>query len=86
MLRVTIELIPFGDQKKSRVIGQMQIVNTGTSKWPSIGHYDGWMCEEDNGYTEFHIKNHKRRDGFWVLLSKILNHVMRSRRFARDED
>lgn len=39
MLRLTVELVPFGIEKQKRVLGVVRIWNRGTGT-PAIGHYE----------------------------------------------
>jgi hypothetical protein len=39
MLRVTIELLPFGSENQKRTLGAIEIVNDGTGD-VNTGHYD----------------------------------------------
>jgi len=40
MLKITIEILPFGHKKHRRKIGEINIVNNGSSEDPDVGNYD----------------------------------------------
>lgn len=66
MLKVTIELIPFGDLTKIETIKRMIIVNDGTGT-PETGNY---VYEIDGKKSV--LKGFKRAQGAWKLLFKFL--------------
>jgi hypothetical protein len=72
MLRIKIELIPFGDESKAVVIDTMTIANTGTH--PSRPVFGSYVARTDNtdGMRIARVENHKRSDGPWKLLQKAL--------------
>ena len=67
MLKVIVEIWPFGDEKSKRVIGEMVIVNEGTGS-PEHGDYyalaDGKKVK---------VKDFTRAHGFWSLLYRVLD-------------
>lgn len=48
MLRVTVQLIPHGDESRARTLGVMEIANDGTGTTES-GSYDGVLHAEYTG-------------------------------------
>lgn len=70
MLKVIVELHPYGDSRRKRVIGEMSIINDGTHDHPGYGNYV-YGIGEHNGY----IKNHYRDEGYLKLLQRIVNDI-----------
>ena len=77
MIRVTVEIYPFGIAEEKRTIGEMFIVNdvTGTFEFGNYSYGINKINKE--GDIEWHhigiLKKHKRIDGVWELIRKILN-------------
>jgi hypothetical protein len=74
MLRVTIELVPFGDESRARKIATMLIANDGTGDHRT-GNY-GYAFQYDdrsNDVATGVIKNFPRASGAWSLVKRILN-------------
>jgi hypothetical protein len=70
MLRVTVELVPHGNEQEKSIIGLMEIVNKGNGT-ESIGNYfyslgDGKIINSGQ-YNGFN-----RSLGFWRLIERIL--------------
>lgn len=62
-LRVTVEIIPFGDESKKKVLDVMNISNITTPSW-----------ENDYGeVSDYIVRGHKRKAGFWELIKKVLD-------------
>lgn len=79
MIRVKIELVPFGDESKVTTIGELKIVNDGTGT-KDIGNYifeakdiDDIGCGLSQMYiiAQGQVKNHNRATGVWPLLKVI---------------
>jgi len=74
MLRITIQLIPRGDERKARTIGTMEIVNdcTGTL---DVGNYIGTLHAEYTPTNGRHarVTNFRRRKlSAWSLVGAFL--------------
>ena len=72
MLRVTVEVIPFGDEDQSRKIGEMIIANDGTlgaglASYKAVQKIEGWEPQFKEDIV------HKRADGFWELIYLVLD-------------
>jgi len=74
MIRVTVELVPNGDERKSRQIGRMEIVNQswGDSRWPVQADY-AVRCVTDAGEnatvtTRMVYDHHRLRWNVWALI------------------
>jgi hypothetical protein len=72
MLRVRVEIVPFGVESNSREIGQMVIANDGTGD-SSSGNYVFVYSDTHGEYGEGTIKDFSRADGFWKLVSECLS-------------
>jgi hypothetical protein len=76
VIKVTVEIYPFGIAEEKRTIGELFIVNdcTGTTE---LGNYSFSInkIESDGGrhVSLGTVKKHKRYDGVWELIRKILN-------------
>jgi hypothetical protein len=74
MLRVTIELVPYGDEEEAQRIATMLIANdgTGNSKFGNYAYaynYSDRPGEPESGT----VTRYARADGAWKLVKKILN-------------
>ena len=68
MIRVTIELVPFGIESRKKVIKRMIIANDGTGT-PRRGNY-----VYHYGRKEGELKNFPRKSyNVWKLIQRILN-------------
>jgi hypothetical protein len=84
MLRVTIELVPFGNEDEKRKIGEMVIANDMTGD-PYNGNYQALIASDDwSNAPESYIKleGHNRRSSVWDLVSELLN----KRLFKHEKD
>lgn len=72
MIRVTVELVPFGDERFKKTIGILSISNDGTGDG-QIGNYHARLEDDHNAKVEVRVKEHHRRDGAWVLIAKVLD-------------
>jgi hypothetical protein len=71
MLRVTVEIVPFGNELLTREIGKMIIANDCSSGNAELGNYiviKGDMVTEINVIGK--IKKHVRSEGCWPLVAK----------------
>jgi hypothetical protein len=73
MLRVTIDLIPYRDEKLKRTIGTVTIVNDYTGD-VNLGNYD-YTIQSDSNCFHGEINKFKREKGAWSLLKEILKHA-----------
>jgi hypothetical protein len=74
MLRVTVELVPYGIEEEAKVIGTMLIANDGTGDYRT-GNY-GYVytyADREHQIARGNIKNFPRSLGAWSLVKKILN-------------
>jgi len=77
MLRVKIELVPFGQEKMARKIGQMLITNDGSHPdRPKYGNYQvSVVYENEFQCSTGCVLNHLRSAGAWRLVRKALKAV-----------
>lgn len=76
-LRVTIEIIPFGDESNKRTLHVVNISNTGKVERPGmkgLGLYNYIVREiDENGKNlEPYTCIHQRSQGFWDLIYRAV--------------
>ena len=90
MLRIPIEIHPFGDSNFKRIIGEITIANVGTNKnRPKYGDYSvGVVFENDGKVFSYHsnIKNHLREDGWLELLHKATGELLKIAKKSEDKE
>lgn len=69
MIRVTIEMCPFGDESKPRTIATFKIANVGGTHTESIYEADAVVDDMPSMST---ILTHNRDDGVIVLVERVL--------------
>jgi len=74
MLRVTVEMVPYGVEKHKRKLGVLNIANTGGGTAIN-GQYE---AEIDGGLRTDSPFCHRRSDGFWELLFLALEELHNS--------
>lgn len=78
-LRITLEIVPFGNEANKRTIYQFDISNTGTSTKSGKTRYEAQQLiptPEDGGWVGFGCKLlHRREDGAIKLAGKLLQHL-----------
>lgn len=70
MIRVTVELIPFGREEDASVLSRMLIANTGVGDYIT-GHYAA-ITEINNEQVKAEVTDFRRKDGEWALIHKVL--------------
>lgn len=72
MIRVTVDLVPFGDESQSRKIAEMIIANDGSgdSEW---GNYVYAFKDNYTDPTSGSVADHYRPLGIWPLVKRVLN-------------
>lgn len=77
MLRVTIELVPLGDNTKARVIHKIYIGNMGGDA--ERARYSAWVDVDPRAFTlnrrpdpDYRLKSFERDRGAIALLGEIL--------------
>jgi hypothetical protein len=76
MIKITVELYPFGSEKHKREIGSIIIKNTGDNEnSPEYGNYDCSLYKEGRKYTT-RIKDFQRDLGWVNLLKKVIDDIV----------
>lgn len=74
MLKITIELWPFGDDTRRVVIAEAEIWNDGNHPHrPLFGAYKGVFHTTGAKTLYLQVKDHERVLGAWSLLGKFLS-------------
>lgn len=75
MLRITIELVPYGIEEEAQKIATMLIANEGTAKDVRVGNYAYVYDYADRPDDPMfgYVKRYNRNDGAWGLVKKVLN-------------
>lgn len=71
MLRVTVEIVPGGDEARSRILGRVMIANR--SGLAPVSDYKAWHVGPDGAKTVAGILGHRRSDGWVPLLRRTLD-------------
>lgn len=74
MLRIKVELVPFGNEELAREIGQVKIVNDGTGNY-QLGNYKYELSDETTK-IKGELKEHNRLQSVFKLLQAVLNKAM----------
>jgi len=74
MIRVTVELVPFGDEEQKKTIGSLVLANVQQHGF-GLCSYDAAHTPDDGeeGLIYKQGVQHMRKDGFWELVERILN-------------
>lgn len=72
MIRVTVELVPFGIEEQKRKIGELVLANTGRNMSGEC-HYHAIFKDDSTG-THYASCRHLQNEGVWKLLQKLINH------------
>lgn len=71
MLRVTVELVPFGIEKNTEIIGEMVIGNENTYADNTANYV--YAYRDNSGIEEFgYVSGFDRTDGIWRLMHRCL--------------
>ena len=89
MLKITIEILPYGSKKHRRKIGEIDIINDGTSKNTDIGNYEVILyknpeyAKKPGVWKKGKIKNFLRKKlGPYDLLFRVLQKTVSYRNNA----
>lgn len=72
MLRITVELVPFGDEDRKRQIGEMVIANDGHGDYAAWTAPDGWSGEPARYGV---LLNYDRSQSVWELIRLMLEAI-----------
>ena len=78
MLRLTLEIVPYGDESRARPIGMMHIGLQAVTHG-NMGQYRVYCYAADGELmTEFQVLDHQRDGGAWELVRRAAaDYVMR---------
>ena len=69
MLRITIEVVPFGQEDQAKVLDQITVANDlSHPERPLWGNYK----VQSRNLPDGHVFNHRRDWGFWPLIHKVV--------------
>ena len=77
MLRITVELLPYGDESRKRTLGTILAANDGTGD-ALTGHYNvAELAEPEETFRQaknrwVRVENHPRGISVWYLVAKAL--------------
>ena len=77
-LRVTVEIVPFGDEEEKRVIDVYNISNLGASQQDPVGRTPYRYGVEKNKYKtgEYDLfVGHYREDGYEELVREVFSYL-----------
>ena len=84
MLRIKIELVPYGNENQARILHTVFVGNTGGSM--ETGNYSVWVDDDPRGYPEdgrpkpsLLVKNYERNRGASELTRLILAGLKKSK-------
>ena len=88
MLRVIVELVPFGDESKKKKVGEMVLANDGRG-FGNNHSYQGWIapdewCGDPQMYGK--VDRYDRRGNVWTLIYMMIQECMPKHIPDRDED
>jgi hypothetical protein len=72
MIRVTVELVPFGRDDMARRIGTLLVANDGTLRGTDTGNYVYVVRDDVSGYREGKVTDHDRSGTVWDLVGKCI--------------
>jgi hypothetical protein len=78
MLRITIELLPLGDESKAKRLSEMVLANDGTGDRYQA-NYEAWISKDDFNDTEPRygkLSNFDRSKDAWELLRLMLEAIL----------
>lgn len=79
MIRVTVELIPYGEKSRAEVIAQAEIVNLLTNpERPIMGDYLASFDYRDGLPARYvTLKHHARNQHVWFLIKRCLDELLK---------
>lgn len=82
MLRITIDIIPFGDYERKRTLSRIDIINVTNMSHISFepfkfGDYSVIFTDEFQE-KKFQIKRFNRKKGYLELVRKVLNKILKN--------
>lgn len=83
MIRLTVELVPGGDESKKSYISQVEIINTGIVdvNFASFYRYGymGWFAQKDKpGVEKLHgVIFHNQKNHIYYLLRELADEIVK---------
>ena len=75
MLRIKIELVPFGIESEARTIADMEIINDGTGNH-RYGNYIYELWDANGDSIKGELKKHNRIQSAFRLIQAVLNKAL----------
>ena len=72
MIRVRVDLVPFGNEDEAKEIGQLVLANDGYGN-AFTGNYVFVYADNSGEEHEGSVKDFPRKQGIWKLISECLN-------------
>ena len=72
MIRVRVDLVPFGNEDEAKEIGQLVLANDGYGN-VFTGNYVFVYADNSGNEYEGAVKDFPRNQGIWKLISECLN-------------
>ena len=73
MIRVTVELVPYGDESLKKKIGSLVVANMGTKGLTTGDYWYNGVYEDDTCGKHYAGALHTRKNGIWHLLHLLLS-------------
>lgn len=83
MLRVRLEIVPGGDERRVREIGKLEICNV--SELADVSNYCFQIWTDGRCQTTSIVSNHVRSDGAWALVRKAIGVALKELQVAHQE-
>ena len=71
MIRVRVDLVPFGNEDEAKEIGQLVLANDGSGN-AFTGNYVFVYADDSGREHEGSVKDFPRQQGIWELLAECL--------------
>ena len=72
MIRVRVDLVPFGNEDEAKEIGQLVLANDGSGN-AFTGNYVFVYADDSGREHEGSVKDFPRRQGIWELIAECLS-------------
>jgi hypothetical protein len=71
MIKITVEIVPFGNVKDTRKIWEIEICNINTDKNDVANYNVCWMNHDAKQVDYIRVNGHRRKDGLVKLLVRV---------------
>jgi hypothetical protein len=75
MIRVRVDVVPFGNEDEAKEIGQLVFANDGFGN-AFTGNYVFVYADNHGEECEGSVKNFPRNQGIWKLIAECLNSTL----------